>query len=70
MSDRLRSMLTRIAAYVGVVVAAGLLFLCAVGVSNDVAKARGAVRADGSLKRAASFAMPPHRALCLKGLSV
>ena len=32
---------------------------CDVGVSNDVAEARGAVRADGSLKKAAPFAMPP-----------
>jgi len=32
MSDRLRSMLTRLAAYVGVVVAAGLLFLAALSV--------------------------------------
>ena len=31
-SDRLRSMLTRLAAYVGVVVAAGLLFLAAMSV--------------------------------------
>ena len=32
MSDRLRSMLTRVAAYVGVMVAAGLLFLAAMSV--------------------------------------
>ena len=36
---------------------------CDVGVSNDVAEARGAVRADGSLKKAAPFAMPPPRKL-------
>ena len=39
MGDTLRSILTRLAAYVGVVFAAGLLFSrCAVGVSDDVAK--------------------------------
>ena len=32
MSDRLRSMLTRVAAYVGVMVAAGLLLLAAMSV--------------------------------------
>jgi hypothetical protein len=58
MGDTLRSILTRLAAYVGVVVAAGLLFLAAMSVSDDVAEARGAVRADGSLKKAAPFAMP------------
>jgi hypothetical protein len=47
--------LPRLAAYIAVVVVVGLLFLAGASVCLDVAEARGAIRANGSLENIFEF---------------